>query len=279
MNLSLIFKSIFFSAFLAQTAFANTPGEQFSYCSDGSCRIITTDFFYYGRGMPRDTNFSCKKNNQYALTFDDGPSANYPKLFEILKKHNVKATFFINGSNAQTEDGNKWLGLVAHEGHFIANHTFNHPDLTAMSEDEIYKQIEDSRQTLLNAPSVQNLPAELKERLQSSTKYLRPPFGNFDMKVDKVFKEHGYTNVRWNSDRYDWNMPTEPKTVQTIVERIVYHLDYIQSQKNRGVDFNQSILDLNHDWQASTLEAVDIYIPLVKKRGYEFVTMDECLAD
>ncbi len=274
-----ILSGLFATTLVAQTGFANQPNEQFSYCSDGMCRLITTNFFYQGRGMPLDTNFSCIKNNQYAMTFDDGPSKNYPKLIEILKKHNVKATFFVNGKNAESPEASEWLGQIAHAGHFVANHTYNHPDLTALSDEEIYDQLERSRQILLNSPDVQNLTPELKAQLEKSTKYLRPPFGNVDLKVDKVFKEHGYINVRWNSDKYDWNMPNEPETVKVIVDRVKAHLTYIDNLKSRGVDFNQSILDLNHDWQDQTLAAVDEYIPLLKAHGYEFVTMDECLGN
>lgn len=272
---------IFFvlSSFFVSQIWANTPSEKFSYCSNGTCNLITTDYFFHARGMPRDLNFSCKKNNQYALTFDDGPSTNYPKLLQLLKKHDVKATFFVVGGNLRRENAHELYGQMVKDGHFVANHTFSHPDLTVLSSNLILEEIEKSRDALLTSPSLTNISKNLITNLNKSTKYVRPPFGNINALVDDVFKKNGYINVRWNSDKYDWEMPPTPESAKTIVERVIQQLNFIESLRSKNIEFNQSILDLNHDFQDSTLQALDEYIPMIKAHGYKFVTMDECLQD
>lgn len=267
---------LFLSVFTAQI-YANEPFEQFSYCSNGSCRLITTDYFFYSRDMPRDLNFSCRQNNQYALTFDDGPSENYPKLLEILKKHDVKATFFVVGSNLKNDRAHELYEQMVKEGHFVANHTFEHLDLTSLSFEDVQTQIERSRSALRTSYVLQNVPMDLVKNLDKSTKYVRPPFGNINSFVDQIFKINGYISVRWNSDKYDWDMPPTSESAKVIVNRVIQHLDFIDSLRAQNVIFNQSILDLNHDFQNSTLKALDEYIPMIKSRGYTFVTLDECL--
>lgn len=246
--------------------------EYFSYCSDGSCRLITGEFFHRARNMPVDLNVSCKKDNHYALTFDDGPSKNYPRLLEILKQNNVKATFFIVGSNLNNQEAVTWLRQAYQNGHFMANHTFNHDDLTRLNEAGIKETIEKTRALMMLALYPDTA------RVAVSSRVVRPPFGNIDMAVDKILKNNGYTSVRWNADRYDWNMPgDDPKTTETIIARIEQQFDYIAQMINKGERFNHSILDLNHDFSVTTIDAVDALIKIVKARGYEFVTLDECL--
>lgn len=65
-------------------------------------------------------------NKNIYLTFDDGPSIYTNELLDILKKYNVKATFFINGYNLDTEKGQKTLQRILDEGHTIGLHTNSH---------------------------------------------------------------------------------------------------------------------------------------------------------
>ena len=63
-----------------------------------------------------------------ALTFDDGPSSEWtPKILDILKQKGVKATFFIAGTNGETNPS--LVQRILAEGHEIGNHTFTHPNL------------------------------------------------------------------------------------------------------------------------------------------------------
>ena len=76
-----------------------------------------------------------------SLTFDDGANPEYtPWLLDVLKKHGVKATFFLVGGNVDKYP--ELTKRIYDEGHIIGNHTYNHPDLRKCSDEEILKQFE-----------------------------------------------------------------------------------------------------------------------------------------
>jgi peptidoglycan/xylan/chitin deacetylase (PgdA/CDA1 family) len=254
---------------------ASDGSEYFSYCSNGKCALINGDAFHEARNMPVDLHVTCRNNRHYALTFDDGPGRHYPRLLEILKHNKVKATFFIVGDNLKNADAAAWFRAAVADGHYMANHTINHNDLTKLTDNEIVEAVEKSREMMLNA-----LPANdpARSRVAVSSRIVRPPYGNIDMRVDAVLKAQGYTSVRWNADRYDWNMPGDDSASTTeILARVQLQLDFIALHVQSGDEFNQSILDLNHDTQNATIDAIESLINLVKSKGYEFVTMDICL--
>ena len=98
------------------------------------------------------------------LTFDDGPSPERTGfVLDVLKQKNVKATFFIQGSNAQ-----RYPDLVRRikaEGHVIGNHSWDHPDFTSISQAEQKEQID------LTNVAIETITGE-------SPRLLRFPYGN-----------------------------------------------------------------------------------------------------
>ena len=75
---------------------------------------------------------------ELALTFDDGPLAkNTPQVLSILKKNNIKATFFLLGENMYGNE--KIIKQIIADGHEIGLHTYSHPNFYKCSEEEIRK--------------------------------------------------------------------------------------------------------------------------------------------
>ena len=253
---------------------AATALPRYSYCSNGRCMAITNEYFHTSRGMPLDLSFVCKKDNQYALTFDDGPSSNYNELLDILKKHNVKATFFINGQNINQNNINS-IKRAYLEHHDLANHTLNHIDLTSTeyTSEQVLDQVKNNRDLILDSLNKQGI--NINNNVLISTKVVRPPYGNIDQRVDSIFKQHGYYAVRWNGDRYDWNLTDDDQDI--IYSRIIQQLDFIDSYYSANLIDTNAIMDLNHDFRRASLLALDKAIPIIKQRGYEFVTITECL--
>ena len=86
----------------------------------------------------------CVKPGLFALTFDDGPSKNFPLLLDILKEKKVHATFFVNGygqTDILQSPGRDWLIRADKEGHLIASHSFDHSKMTLLSTKEQYLQM------------------------------------------------------------------------------------------------------------------------------------------
>jgi len=78
-----------------------------------------------------------------ALTFDDGPHPTHtPRLLNILRSHNVKATFYVTGQNAARYPS--LIQRIVSEGHEIGNHTWSHPNLTKLSDSAVKSQLDRS---------------------------------------------------------------------------------------------------------------------------------------
>lgn len=121
-----------------------------------------------------------------ALTFDDGPKKVSLNLLNILEQSQTKATFFWIG--LEVERNPKIAVQFVEHGHEIGNHTFHHPDLSKMSQEEVLKEIQMCDDIIESVTGVK-------------TTLMRPPYGlinhddinQFDHKV-----------IRWNVDTIDW---------------------------------------------------------------------------
>ena len=78
--------------------------------------------------------------HEVALTFDDGPGKDTQKVLEILREHDVKATFFVVGRRGWKHDDD--LRAMVAEGHEVGNHTWSHPEPGEISESALAKQFE-----------------------------------------------------------------------------------------------------------------------------------------
>lgn len=194
-------------------------------------------------------NSNKNSSEQIAITFDDGPHPKRTaKILDILKKYDIKATFFVIGQNAfYYPDA---LNKIISEGHEIANHTYSHKILKNMDFDSVLNEIQSTEKMI-------------KSKGGKVEKIIRPPCGLFDKNLIKLAKKEGYKIVLWNIDTHDWaNEPAESITANII-------------QNVSGGD-----IILFHDYTSGknhTDEALDKIIPILKDKGYEFVTVSQLL--
>ncbi len=184
-----------------------------------------------------------------ALTFDDGP---HPKetdeVLDVLKKYNVKATFFVAGKHANWYS--KPLIRASEEGHEIGNHTFNHPDISTLNSSQIEDEILKCEEILV-------------ELTGKKPTLFRPPYGSYKKEeLVKIATKYDYKIVLWTTfDARDWENPKAYKIADTILNK---------SQ-------NGDII-LLHDYATNnTVEALDILIPKMLEKGFEFKTVTELL--
>src|SRR5579872_4679289 len=98
-----------------------------------------------------------------ALTYDDGPNDPHTlRLLEILRRHEVRATFFLIGRYARQRPD--IVREISRAGHVIGNHTFSHPLLIFQSETQIRRQVVECQ-------------AALQDATGESARFFRPPFG------------------------------------------------------------------------------------------------------
>lgn len=183
-----------------------------------------------------------------ALTFDDGPHpTNTPRLLDILKERNVKATFYVVGTNARSYP--TILRRMIADGHEIANHTVTHGNLTKMSESGVRKEITDARDAIIAATGV-------------APRTFRPPYGAITSAQKAwIRKEFGYPSILWSVDPMDWKRPGSSVVAQRLV-----------SAARPG-----GIL-LVHDIHAPTIDAIPTAVDQLLAKGFQFVTVTELIA-
>lgn len=187
------------------------------------------------------TASAVKGGKLIALTFDDGPSYYTPRLLDGLKERGAKATFFVLGEMAASNPD--LVRREFREGHQVAQHTYNHVQLTAKTDDEIRSQL--SRTDAL-----------LNSILGKEFKYvLRPPYGDANARVLSVI---GRPAFNWSIDPVDWR----DRNSDTVCNRIV------------NAAFDGAII-LVHDIHATTIPGALRAIDRLQAQGYEFVTVSE----
>ncbi len=216
------------------------------------CLILTASFFVLP--VSADDTLIIKKNGvaekHIALTFDDGPHGKYTDIIlDILKENDVKATFFVIGENAAIYP--EKVKRIHDEGHEIGNHTFKHVYISECSADRISKELKDTDDAIFAASGIR-------------PKIFRPPGGCYNEKSISHVKKLGYDCILWSIDTRDWALPGTEKVISTVMNEtaggdiILFH------------DFNQK--------GSPTPEAVRKLIPMLKEKGYSFVTVSELLA-
>ena len=186
-----------------------------------------------------------QEKKKIALTFDDGPDAEYtPMLLDGLAERGVKATFFVIGKEAEAQP--QLMERIVKEGHLVGNHTYNHVDLQSMTAAAAQKEIKKANEVIAKYTGEEPC-------------FLRPPFGSASSKIEK---EMEMIQVLWSIDTMDWSCKDEERICNTVY---------------REIEDNSIIL--MHDEYPATVRAALSIIDNLQKRGYEFVTVDEILMD
>lgn len=146
------------------------------------------------------------RNGYVALTVDDGPTDATPSLLRTLRERDATATFFNMGSREQARPD--LVDDIVRAGHTIGNHTYSHPDLTKVSEDEQVKEILGTSDIHLR-------------RTGESERLFRPPFGNTDPNVENSARRLGLTQVLWTVDTHD----TDPTATVGQVRNVASHAE------------------------------------------------------
>ena len=134
------------------------------------------------------------KNKEIWLTFDDGPDPDItPWILAVLKKENVKATFFLVGE--QIEEFPELIGAIIKEGHTIANHTYSHKNGWLTAKEKYIADVEKCQE------------------LMPKNKLFRPPYGKITKAQIELLKDY-YKIILWDVLSWDFQQNTSPKRVQ-----------------------------------------------------------------
>ncbi|WP_010093353.1 polysaccharide deacetylase family protein [Ornithinibacillus scapharcae] len=169
-----------------------------------------------------------------------------PEILDILKKHNVKATFFIEGKWAK--ENVDYVKMIQEEGHTIGNHAYNHPDMARLGRSEITKQMEETNK-VIHAITGQ------------TPKWFAPPSGSFSHEVVKVADELHMNTILWTVDTIDWKKPS----VNVMMNRVMGKI-------------HPGATVLMHPTQ-SVVNGLPSLITEIKSKGYKIGTIDKLLSE
>jgi len=182
-----------------------------------------------------------------AITYDDGPDENLtPVLLDTYEKNNAVCTFFELGANvANIEGADKLLKRELELGCEVGTHSWDHPNLFTLSDDQIRKQADDSK-------------AAIKKACGQDPTVFRAPYGNGNDKISKIFDLPGFN---WTVDTLDW------KTLNK---------DSIMSEIKRFGNLDGQIV-LMHSIHKPSIEATKELLPWLKSKGYQLVTVSQLM--
>ena len=149
--------------------------------------------------------------NTIYLTFDCGyENGNTEPILDALKKHDVKATFFVVGNFLETSP--EIVKRMIAEGHTVGNHTYHHLDMSSISSMDAFKK---------ETQDVENLFEQITGT--PITKFYRPPQGKYNIENLKMAQELGYHTFFWSLAYVDWyqdKQPTKDEAFGKLLKRI-----------------------------------------------------------
>ena len=190
-----------------------------------------------------------RNSMKIALTFDDGPHPyRTDDILNLLEKYKIKATFFVVGENVSyyPEPFKRTVAM----GHEIGNHTYHHTPLSDTCEKTVTEEIAQTDEIIFKTVGLH-------------PKLFRPPEGSYGEHALKTAQSMGMRMILWTVDTRDWERPPAEAIVENVMKNV------------RG----GSIL-LFHDYMhktAHTMEALEILLPKLLERGFEFVTVSELI--
>jgi peptidoglycan/xylan/chitin deacetylase (PgdA/CDA1 family) len=184
------------------------------------------------------------------LTFDDGPDPLWsPQVLEILRKYEAHATFYMIGRNAASFQDT--VLQIASDGNTLANHSYNHIDLTTLSYGNFSLELDDTYQAIRTA--LKDHP-ELAGQL---TKCLRPPYGRANETVYSYATGMGYSISMWNLDTRDWAGLAPEVILANFSEKL---------EPDRVILFHDGGQD-----RQNTIESLDLVLHELIMQGYEIL--------
>lgn len=232
---------------------------------------------------------SLYNTHTFTMTFDDGPDAvNTPKVLDVLKKHNIKATFFVLTSKV-TEATFPLIQRMLDEGHIVADHGPAHENSNTLTEAQFKDQVRVSLRKVANLYQ--------RAGYEFSNIYFRYPYGAYGGRSDyhhmnalqdvsrELFGDNCIQFAFWDVDTVDW---LAGMTSAEIAQNIRAHneggraIDFLKKPDGTFGKQTYTITNppgggviLDHDIHAPTSGAVDIFLTYAKENGVSIVRIDD----
>ena len=183
------------------------------------------------------------------LTFDCGYENGFTEpILDALKKHNAPAAFFVVGN--MIESAPDIIRRMAEDGHIVGNHTFHHPDMSAISDPAAFRQELEELSALYKETTGEEMPL-----------FYRPPQGKYSVDNLKMAHELGYKTVFWSLAYVDWyvdDQPTAEEAYSKLLPRI-----------------HDGAIILLHSTSRTNAEILDDLLTKWEEMGYSFASLED----
>lgn len=197
------------------------------------------DAYYIGAGNDKDVY----------LTFDAGYDNGHTEaILDTLKKTEVPAAFFLVGTYIR--DNPDLVRKMVDDGHIVGNHTMTHPDMSAISDMESFKDELCKTEEYYKETTGQDMP-----------KYYRPPRGTYSKENLEMAQKLGYKTIFWSLAYVDWNTDAQP-TKEEAFSKLLPRL-------------HPGTVLLLHSTSSTNAEILEELIQTYRDNGYTFKSLDE----
>ena len=183
------------------------------------------------------------------LTFDCGYENGYTEqILDVLKAHSAPAAFFVVGH--MIESAPEIVRRMAAEGHIVGNHTYHHPDMSAIAEQAAFQEELSSLETLYRETTGREM-----------SRFYRPPQGKYSVENLRQAQAMGYRTVFWSLAYVDWytdNQPSAEEAFSKLIPRI-----------------HDGAIVLLHSTSRTNAEILDELLNRWEDMGYHFASLDE----
>ena len=189
--------------------------------------------------------------NAIMLTFDDGPDDRYTgELLDVLRQNDVKATFFVVAENVRKYP--QLVDRMVGEGHCIGTHSFRHKNAWLKTP---WAEKRDFAETV-----------DLLDSYNWHTPFYRPPWGHTNLFSLHYARKYGFTVLLWSVMAEDWSRKSSKETIiKKLLERTREHSIICLHDAGENSGGAQGA-------PGNTIEALRTVIPILKEKGYRFVT-------
>ena len=169
-----------------------------------------------------------------------------PDILSTLKKHHVKASFFLEGRWVQKNPD--LAKMIAEAGHELGNHSYTHPDMSKISSSKIHEEIVKTNDVIEATTGKQ-------------VTLLAPPSGYFNNEVVKIAAQQKLKTIIWSVDTIDWQKPSPDTLLKRVTGKI-----------------HNGALILMHPTEVTT-NSLEHLIIEIKNKGYKIDTVSDMLSE
>ncbi|EPQ61017.1 glycoside hydrolase/deacetylase [Gloeophyllum trabeum ATCC 11539] len=215
-------------------------------------------------GCTRDTDITtCPDKLTWGLTYDDGPSPYTPTLLNYLDEQSLKSTFFVVGSRALSYPATLQAEYMG--GHQVAVHTWSHPQLTTLTNEEIIAELGWTKKIIKDVTGV-------------TPNMMRPPYGDIDDRVRAICTAMGLTPVMWTRISTTATFDTGDFDIHSGVTSVSQVLANWENILGNATTINTGFIVLEHDlFQQSVDVATGYILPDALANKYKIQPVVNCV--